>query len=343
MQNESQIDALILKLFNKTISLEEKKLLNAWIRENNENKEHLLQMQNIWHVSHPVFNPDDIDIDKAVTKILRSIEPKGIHTQKTSFLIWWQRIAAILIIPVILWSTVQYNREKNRRSNIAFQEIMSPLGMQSEISLPDGSHVWLNSGSTLKYPVEFTSENRELYLTGEAFFKVKSDKDHPFIVSTKNLKVTATGTAFNIESYKNDSITAVTLLEGKVNVKIGNVKPENISPNQRLVFNKNAKKYTVIATDAKHWCVWKDGILAFRNEPLEDVFKRIGRTYNVDIEVKDKMVGQQLYRATFEGESLDEILHLLKLSAPIRYNRIKREQQTNNEFNKEKIDVYNSK
>jgi len=340
VQNKSQIDALILKLFNKTISLEEKKLLNTWIREN---KEHLLQMQNIWHVSHPVFKPDEIDIDKAITKIMRNIEPKITRTKKTSLFVWWQRVAAVLIIPVMLWSTAQYNSEKNRKSNIAFQEIMSPLGMQSEISLPDGSHVWLNSGSTLKYPVEFTSENRELYLTGEAFFKVKSDKDHPFIVSTKNLKVTATGTAFNIESYKNDSITAVTLLEGKVNVKIGNVNPENISPNQRLVFNKNAKKYTVIATDAKHWCVWKDGILAFRNEPLEDVFKRIGRTYNVYIEVKDKMVGQQLYRATFEGESLDEILHLLKLSAPIRYNRIKREQQTNNEFNKERIEVYNSK
>lgn len=342
MQNDNQIEALIIKLFSKNISKEEKQVIYAWINESPENKKHLLEMQNIWHISHPAFKPEELNLDKAVTKILRNVESTNVVNKKTSFLIWWQRIAAILIVPLMIWTIAQHN-SNNQKLNVAYQEITSPLGMKSEISLPDGSKVWLNSGSKLKYPVEFGSKTREIYLTGEAFFKVHSDKQHPFVVSIKNLQVIATGTAFNVEAYIADSITAVTLLEGKVDIQIGKTKSEKITPNQRLVFNSRTSKYAVNMTDAQYWCTWKDGILAFRDEPLENVFKRIGRTYNVDIVVKDKKVGHQPYRATFEGESLEEILRLLKLSAPIKYKRSGREQHSYNEFNKEIIEVYKAK
>jgi len=344
MQNNNQIENLIIKLFSDTISKEEKLVLQTWINENSDNKKYLLQMQNIWHVAHPAFQPEELNTDKAVTKLLRNIGSVT-ETKKAnvSFFTWWQRIAAILIIPLTIWSFIQLNQKNNTNQNVAFQEITSPLGMKSEVTLSDGSKVWLNSGSKLKYPVVFGTKRREIYLSGEAFFKVHSDKQHPFIVSTKNLKVQATGTAFNVESYMNDSLTAVTLLEGKVDVQIGTAKSEKIVPDQRLVYNNKIRRYVINKTDAQYWCAWKDGILAFRNEPLAEVFKRIGRTYNVDIVVKDKGIGLQPYRATFEGESLDEILRLLKLSAPIKYKRSERKQQSDNEFQKEIIEVYKAK
>lgn len=341
MQNKSQIDEQIMKLFSGEISPEDKAALIAWINESNENKKYFQQLENIWHTAHPLFNPADIDVEKARTNILKRLESKS--GRKIPFIVWWQRVAAILIIPVLLLAGIQFFQGSFKKSYIAYQEILSPLGMKSKITLPDGSVVWLNSGSKLKYPVEFTSDKREIQLSGEAFFKVHSDKKHPFVVSTKNLQVIATGTAFNIESYSNDSIAAVTLLEGKLNVEIGEKYTQKIVPNERLIFNYRTNKYAISKTDAKYWCVWKDGILAFRDEPLEDVFKRIGRTYNVDIIVKDKTVGQQLYRATFEGESLDEILRLLKISAPIKYKRFDRQLNGNNEFNKERIEVYKTK
>ena len=341
MQNKSQIDEQIVKLMSGEISPEDKAALVVWINESLENKKYFLELENIWHTVHPAFNPEEIDVEKAHTSLLKKIESKS--ARKTPFFVWWQRVAAILIIPVLLLAGIQYYQSSIKKSCVAYQEILSPLGMKSKITLPDGSVVWLNSGSKLKYPVEFTSDKREIQLSGEAFFKVHSDKKHPFVVSTKSLQVIATGTAFNIESYYNDSITAVTLQEGKLNVEIGEKSSQKIIPNERLIFNHRTNKYAIAKTDAKYWCVWKDGILAFRNEPLEDVFKRIGRTYNVDIIVKDKMVGQQLYRATFEGESLDEILRLLKISAPIKYKRFGRELNANDEFNKERIEVYKAK
>jgi ferric-dicitrate binding protein FerR (iron transport regulator) len=256
-------------------------------------------------------------------------------------IIWWQRVAAILILPVII--LMGYLLLNQTKAVTAFQEITSPFGMSSKVDLPDGSTVWLNSGSKLKYPVAFASGERNVYLSGEAFFKVHSDKTHPFVVATANVKVRATGTQFNVEAYLTDTITAVTLVEGKVDVNLYGDKNEQLKPNQRIVLNSNSKTYNLSETNAQHWGVWKDGILAFRDEPLEDVFKRIGRTYNVDIKVKDPVIARQLYRATFEGESLEEILRLLKLSSPIQYKRIDREKQSNNDFKKERIEVYSTK
>ncbi len=341
MQNKNQIDEQIVKLLSGEISPEEKAALTVWMNENVENRKYFQQMENIWQTAHPAFNPAEIDVEEAHAKLIRKMQSQS--AKRIPFIVWWQRMAAILIIPVILLAGIQYYQDSLKKSTVAYQEILSPLGMKSKITLPDGSLVWLNSGSKLKYPVEFISDKREIQLSGEAFFKVHSDKKHPFVVSTKNLQVIATGTAFNVESYCSDTISAVTLLEGKLDVKIGDKTSQKIIPNQRLLFNYHTNKFAVSKTDAKYWCVWKDGILAFRNEPLENVFKRIGRTYNVDIIVKDKMVGQQLYRATFEGESLDEILRLLKISAPIKYKRFGRELNVNNQFNKERIEVYKSK
>ena len=339
MQKLKQIDELIVKFLSGEISPEEQSSMSVWINESDENRKYFLELKNIWETAHPSFDPTDIDAEKAHRALLKQIKPTPAH--KMPFLLWFQRVAAILIIPVLIFAAAQYNQNSKRKSTVAYQEILSPLGMKSTITLPDGSVVWLNSGSKLKYPVEFNTDIREVQLYGEAFFKVQSDKKHPFIVSTKNLQVIATGTAFNIESYCNDSISAVTLLEGKLDVKVGGVTMQHIDPNQRFLYNYSTRKYAVSRTDANRWCAWKDGILAFRNEPLEDVFKRIGRTYNVDLIVKDKTVARQLYRATFEGESLDEILRLLKMSAPIRYKRYEREPNADNEFNKERIEVYN--
>jgi ferric-dicitrate binding protein FerR (iron transport regulator) len=112
-----------------------------------------------------------------------------------------------------------------------------------------------------------------------------------------------------------------------------------MKPDDQLSYNKLTNNFNLVTINTSNLCAWKDGILIFRDEPLENVFKRISRTYNVDIEVKDKSVAQQLYRATFEKESLDEILRLLQLSSPIKYKRSTREFNSDNQFSKEKIEV----
>lgn len=341
MQTKDQIEALIVKLFSGTITPEEKIILKSWVNETTQNRRYYEELRNIWQITHPAFSPQEIDVWEAERIVMGKIQERKLIN--SSVFVWWQRVAAILILPVMMVMGYLIYQQPSHSSVIAYQEITSPFGMSSKVDLPDGSTVWLNSGSKLKYPVVFAAIERNVFLSGEAFFKVHSDKRHPFIVETEKLKVKATGTQFNVEAYSTDTITAVTLVEGKVDVEIGADINRRLQPDQRIVFNSVSQSFSLLETDAQHWGLWKDGVLAFRDEPLADVFKRIGRTFNVDIKVKDAIVARQLYRATFESESLNEILRLLKMTAPIDYKTIGREKQTDSLFNKETIEVYSIK
>lgn len=338
MKTNSEIDILISKLLSGNLSSSDKIKLDEWLNISSDNREYFNQMQNLWHLSHPAFSPNSIDVEKAAEKITLKINEQ--NRVKLPLLVWWQRIAAILIIPLIAFTGYLMNRETEFAANDTYQEVFSPFGVRSKINLPDGSMVWLNSGSHLKYPVVFKKGSRNVVLTGEAYFEVQSDKKNPFIVDTKRMSVEATGTAFNVEAYATDTIVAVTLVHGKVDVNIDGRKNINLTPNQRISFNNQSSKYELMETDSYKWCAWKDGILAFRDDRLDYVFKKIGLMYNVDIAVTNKEIASQLYRATFQGESLEEILRLLKLSAPIRYVHTPRVRSANGDFSKEKIEVF---
>ncbi|MDP4277712.1 MAG: FecR domain-containing protein, partial [Bacteroidota bacterium] len=221
-----------------------------------------------------------------------------------------------------------------------YQEVTAPDGMLSQVNLPDGSSVWLNSGSKLNYPVVFKRGERHVYLAGEAYFEVHSDKKHPFIVETNQMKIKATGTAFNVEAYPADTVEAVTLVRGKVAVHMGLMKHVNLHPSERLYYHSQSKEFQVTSGDTYKWCSWKDGILAFRNDRLDYVFKKIGQKFNVEIAVTDPAIASQLYRATFNRESLDVILNLLKQSAPIQYKRQARIKGPDGQYSKEKIEVF---
>jgi len=338
MKTNDEIDILISKLLSGNLSSSDKIKLDEWLNISSENRKYFNQMQNLWHLSHPAFNPKSIDVEKATEKVTGKINEQ--NRVKLPLLVWWQKIAAILIIPLIAFTGYLLNRETELAANEVYQEVFSPFGVRSKINLPDGSMVWLNSGSHLKYPVVFKNGSRNVVLTGEAYFEVQSDKKNPFIVDTEKMSVKATGTAFNVEAYATDTIVAVTLVHGKVDVNIDGRKNINLMPNQRISFNNESSRYELTDTDPYKWCAWKDGILAFRDDRLDYVFKKIGLMYNVDIAVTNKEIASQLYRATFQGESLEEILRLLKLSAPIRYVHTPRVRSANGDFSKEKIEVF---
>ncbi|MDO9634297.1 MAG: FecR domain-containing protein [Paludibacter sp.] len=341
MQTNNKIDIIIVRFLSGKIKSEEKIMLDEWLSESDENKQYMGHIMNLWQSAQPAFRPEDIDLEKATSAVVSKISAIHSHRKwiQSPAIVWWQRIAAVLFIPVILLMGYLLNQDTDFNSKIAHQEIFSPYGVRSKINLPDGSAVWLNSGSQLKYPVNFKSGSRNVSLRGEAFFEVKSDKRNPFVVYTDRLKVEATGTAFNVEAYATDTIVAVTLVHGIVGVNINGKHKLDMQPNQRVSFNNQSNKYQLTQTDPYKWVSWKDGVLAFRDDRLDYVFKKIGLMYNVDISVKDKEIASHLYRATFEGESLDEILNLLKLSAPIKYIHTKRVRSQSGDFSKEKIEV----
>jgi ferric-dicitrate binding protein FerR (iron transport regulator) len=265
-------------------------------------------------------------------------EPSAVFT----FLL---RAAAILFLPMLAGSyylgTIRHEKQPMQSGQV-YNEVSAAFGTRSMLTLADGSRVWLNSGSKLKYPKDFSGRHREVFLTGEGYFEVQSNTSKPFIVRTKRLNVTATGTRFNVNVSSIEKSNQITLVEGKVTVctTLPGGKPVEISqmlPSQHLAYDTLSGSYNVLTEDTYRYIAWKDGKLIFRNEPLEDVIRKIGYFYNVDIELKDEKLKEYRYRATFEEESLDEILHLLEISSPVNYREIKREPLPDGSFPRKKI------
>ena len=270
-------------------------------------------------------------------KILHQNQPVSVRP-KLSFLHYWQQVAAILLLPLLILSAYLYFKPASQIAE-TYQELFTPYGTWSVVNLPDGSKVWLNAGSSLKYPTQFNDKQRVVSMQGEACFEVESDKKHPFIVKTKQLTVEATGTAFNVNAYAPDHVAAVTLVKGKVAVTLDQKKTISLSPGEKIDYNLATSLYNVNKTNTYKWCSWKDGILIFRDDPLEYVFKRLGQTYNVEFILKDAELGKYSYKATFEGESLNEILRLLEMSAPIRCKEVSNRNTNNEKFEKQRIEV----
>ena len=341
INKDSDIEIIISRYLSKEATPEEIKVLDDWISATPENYRRFLSQKNVWEGSHPAFNPEEIDVNSAHRKVMEQIlhpnQPVSVRP-KLSFLHYWQQVAAILLLPLLILSAYLYFKPASQIAE-TYQELFTPYGTWSVVNLPDGSKVWLNAGSSLKYPTQFNDKQRVVSMQGEAYFEVESDKEHPFIVKTKQLTVEATGTAFNVNAYAPDHVAAVTLVKGKVAVTLDQKKTISLSPGEKIDYNLATSLYNVNKTNTYKWCSWKDGILIFRDDPLEYVFKRLGQTYNVEFILKDAELGKYSYKATFEGESLNEILRLLEMSAPIRCKEVSNRNSNNEKFEKQRIEV----
>lgn len=331
-----EFDILVAKDFEGTLSDEEKKRLSELYNQNDSFRHLYARYKNIRSVTHPPFNPNSIDLEAAEQSVMRQIHKhkKNTHLQ---FLVWWQKIAAILLIPLLTVTFYLWMNTRQRDvSEDSLHVVTSLPGTRSKVHLPDGSEVWLNSGSTLTYPLNFNKKERRTLLEGEGYFIVDTNPDRPFFISANGLEVMVTGTELNVEGYPGDSLNRVILASGSATVTAGGNKTIVLKPNHCFSLNTLTGQTVLQSTDAALYGKWKDGILAFRDETLENVFKRIGRTFNVDIRVTDSRLAAHKYRATFEDESLQQILDAIKLSAPIKYKYVK---QNNEGWNSEIIEV----
>jgi ferric-dicitrate binding protein FerR (iron transport regulator) len=248
-----------------------------------------------------------------------------------------QRVAAILFIPLAIGFLIYFYSSKSVIQNEAWAEITCPSGVRTEFQLPDGSTGVLNSDSKLKYAVNF-STNRELELEGQAFFKVVKDKTHPFRVRTEKLQVEVLGTSFSILAYPDETREEVVLKTGQVKVLDANLKPlALLSPDQQLVFEKASSRFVKQEVDARALVSWIEGKLVFRNERFEDIANQLSRWYHVEIEIVGQKLKDYKYYGTFENESLEDVLRLIKLTAPIKYQEVERVKQPDGTFSNRKI------
>jgi ferric-dicitrate binding protein FerR (iron transport regulator) len=219
--------------------------------------------------------------------------------------------AAVLIIGLVIGSLFLI---KTPKPEITTQSISTPYGGKTQFVLPDGSTVWLNSGSTFSYPNRFEGE-RIVELTGEAYFDVVKQKE-PFKVKTSFGQVEVLGTEFNVKAYQNETFLT-TLESGSVVFTNKYGKQANLEPGMQVVFDDANFKLRRVET--KLFTSWKDGQLIFRDEPLQNIVTRLERWYNVKIELKDERIKNLKYTGTIEMETFSEVLELIKVTTPIKY------------------------
>jgi ferric-dicitrate binding protein FerR (iron transport regulator) len=231
------------------------------------------------------------------------------------------KYAAILIIAFVAgFLAEQMLPETNQK--IQYAEIDVQNGQTSHLTLFDGTEVWLNSGTKFRYPNKFNRNERNVYLEGEAFFKVAHNKDLPFKVETGKLEVEDLGTSFNVSAYPGESIQSVVLVEGKVQIntpegkKIG-----NMVPGQMAVKIEGSSTLKIRNTDPYFYTSWKDGKVVFDGERLEDIAKKIERWYNVDITFeKEDLKNFRLSGTILRNKPIDQMIMAVEMLAPIHFN-----------------------
>ena len=204
---------------------------------------------------------------------------------------------------------------------LAWHKVIVPRGGEFQISLEDGTRVWLNSESTLKYPEVFTGTTREVFLEGEAYFEVAKDKDKPFIVKTKEQSIEALGTKFNVSAYPTDSLLTTTLLEGSVLLTTQNLlHPTVLKPNEQFVYNKRTRSALLQQVDANRFVSWTTGYYYFPEQSLEAILYRLSHVYCVQFTVKSEALKRRTFTGTFyRGQSIKDIMEIIHLSIPVRY------------------------
>ena len=341
-------ETFIKYLQDKCTEQEFEKFL-LWIREESSESSEIGMIQEIWDEFEPEAGPvEKIKYARLLDKIHHRINITSnsshpviqmVSTNKRILSII-TRAAAILLLPVLTLLFYTTLSHKDRfAGNLTDLEVEAPAGSRIHIELEDGTTVWLNHGGKLKYPYRFDGEVRKVFLTGEAYFKVAHNAKVPFIVGTNHLDVMATGTAFNVSAYPGDDHTETTLVEGKVILYEGGTNREikALSPGECLKFSAQKKSYTLETVNTEKNTAWKDGLLVFKNERVEDVAKKLARWYNVEVEISNEKVKEYTFTATFMDETLPQVLELMTLATPVKYQLTLRKKLPDGSFSKQKV------
>ena len=266
-----------------------------------------------------------------------SVSKKEPKQQRSSF-VKMIAIAASLLALIGLGSVFLLN---NGTPVLKQNIVATQKGSKSNITLPDGTKVWINSDTRLTYEKSFGEQQREVTLEGEAFFEVVHDKSRPFIVHTKNIDVRVLGTVFNVRAYSNEADAQATLVSGSVEVllKAKNNKKVILKPSEKLIvqndYQRGRSNNIHIGKDSSEVVLqqatispvdsailetqWLKSSISFDQQKLEDIIPMLESWYHVKITVKDKGLLQKRFNGKIENESLNEVLHLFSLVSELRY------------------------
>lgn len=299
---------LLHKFFAGTATLEEKEAIMDWMESDPDNKQFFLKERMLYNAV--LLHGEDKQVQLHASR-QQSFLRRGI----ARFL----RVAAMIVVAFGLGYFWQSERTEEP---VAMQTISVPAGQCVNVTLPDGSNIWLNAQTTIQYPVSFNKENRQVKLDGEAYFDIAKDSKRPFIVNTKECSVEVLGTKFNIDAYYSRDKFETVLMEGSVKVSMLNDPTQAVSlkPNNK-VYRSNGKLLIQKVSNYERYR-WKEGLICFVDEPFKVVMEDFEKFYGLTIVVNNQKVTQYLYTGKFkQTDGIDYALSLLQKNIHFTYQR----------------------
>ncbi|MUH37842.1 DUF4974 domain-containing protein [Zobellia amurskyensis] len=222
-----------------------------------------------------------------------------------------------------------YTGTNSSSKELVYNTLNVPYGKRFDVVLSDGTHVFLNSGTTLRYPVTFKEDmDRAVFLKGEAYFDVTKDENNPFVVHADQMEVKVLGTKFNVSHYAEDASINTVLVEGAVELYAKEGQSEEaviLKPGFKAELNKSSTQISLEKVNTRVYTAWVQGKLIFRNSSFREIRQTLERKYNISIRNTNKDLDEQLFDATFDIESIDEILQSFSKSYAITYKIIENE------------------
>ena len=368
-QNQDSIYMLIGKKLSNELDQAEQQQLNEWLEKSEENKKLYDNISNDNEIIYLYKDLKNLNKDKArelTWMKIKEIEKMNEETEKRiyndlskKFRRSIIRYAAVIILIISIgWGSFTYFNISSKNNVLSLVQISAPKGSRTNVLLADGTSVWLNAGSILKYANDYNKKNRVVFLEGEAFFDVKKNPHKPFFVKTPFLNMRVVGTTFNVKSYPEEGITQTTLVTGTVVLERESDKetgsaPVILKPNQRATFinsqnkmivndviaekstivthatplnivkeNINHKDEIIIADkiNVEKDISWKDGYLVIEHESLENLVITFARRYDVTFVFQSEDVKKYKYTGKINDLTLDQVLNAIKISSPIDYH-----------------------
>lgn len=299
---------ILYRFFEGTASFEEEEQVRVWMEASQENERAFFKERKLFDALL-LLGREKKEVEEEAPSIRLGTLTKELL-----------KIAGIVLLT--LGGSYLYQQLRGYDDLSAMQTISVPAGQRVNITLPDGTNVWLNARTSIQYPLSFNKEKRQVRLNGEAYFEVTKDNKRPFVVQTDKFDVEVLGTKFNVEAYADKNEFETTLMQGSVKVSSLENPSQTVvlAPDEKL-FSREGALYVVPVDDYSSYR-WKEGLICFRNEPFQGIMKTFEKYYGITILIENKEVWKYFYTGKFrQTDGIDYALRILQKDIRFTYER----------------------
>ena len=323
MIDKNEKETRIREYLSGELSKAEEREFNEWLAGDMDAQRIFAERVKEFHLVRWAKRWEAIDNDEARKQVVGRVRR---HRLRVGIVRYAAVIAVILVSGLTVWNWQQRSPEYVAKSDsiagqVEYNTLVVPRGCEFNLVLADGSRVWLNAGSSLKYPETFSNGERRVYLNGEAYFEVEHDAEAPFIVNTESMDLQVLGTSFNIKAYDDESMVITTLVTGKIRQEFPEVgKDITLTPSRQSIFDRVSGKLETKQADVRETLAWKEGKFIANDERLEDIFRQLSRWYDFKVVyTRPSLKDVRFYLHSNRYAEVKTILEYLQTTKGIRF------------------------